>query len=86
VARALRGTTAYTDFAWSKQRTVDEFDGKIKYGRLLEPGQDPGEVVYEETLSEDAIRADDWEVVRWTWVDLRDFTPTAARIRERFRA
>ena len=79
------GATAYTDFGWSRQRTVGEFDGKIKYGRALRPGQDVGEVVYAEKLREDAIRSEDWEVVRWTWADLRDFGPTAARIRSRFR-
>ena len=80
----LGGSTAYTDFGWARQRTVGEFDGKVKYGRLLEPGQDVGEVVYAEKLREDAIRDEDWRVVRWTWVDLRDFGPTAARIRARF--
>ena len=75
------GATAYTDFAWPERRTVGEFDGKVKYGRLLRPGQSPGDVVYAEKLREDAIRAEDWEVVRWTWADLRDFTDTAARIR-----
>ena len=75
---------AYSDFGWPKHRTVVEFDG-IKYGRLLRPGQEPGDAVYAEKLSEDAIRAQDWEVVRWTCTDLRDFTDTAARIRDRFR-
>jgi predicted transcriptional regulator of viral defense system len=79
-------TTAYADFGWAAQRTVGEFDGKVKYGRLLRPGQEPGDVVFAEKLREDEIRAQDWEMVRWTWRDLRDFGPTAARIRERFRA
>ena len=79
------GVTARTDFAWVRQRTVGEFDGKVKYGRLLKPGQQPGDIVYAEKLREDAIRAQDWEVVRWTWPDLDDFAPTAARIRQRFR-
>ena len=82
----LGRTTAYTDFAWPAQRTVGEFDGKVKYGRLLRPGQSPGDVVYAEKLREDAIRAEDWEVVRWTWADLHDFTDTAARIRDRSRS
>jgi hypothetical protein len=82
----LTGTVAYCDFGWPAQRTVGEFDGKVKYGRMLRPGQEPGDVVYEEKLREDAIRARSWEVVRWTWADLRNFAPTAARIRERFRA
>jgi hypothetical protein len=30
---------AYTDFAWPELRTVGEFDGRVKYGRLLRPGQ-----------------------------------------------
>ena len=78
------GSTAYTDFGWARERTVGEFDGKVKYGRLLEPGQDVGEVVYAEKLREDAIRDEGWQVVRWTWLDLRDFGPTATRIRARF--
>jgi hypothetical protein len=81
----LGGATAYCDFGWPAQRTVGEFDGKVKYGRLLRPGQEPGDAVYAEKLREDAIRAEDWEVVRWTWADLRHFAATAARIRERFR-
>jgi len=79
----LGGSTAYTDFAWPKQRTVGEFDGKIKYGRLLRPGQSPGDVVYAEKLREDAIRAQGLEVVRWTWANLSDFADTAARVRFR---
>jgi hypothetical protein len=82
----LVGGTAYADFGWPDQRTIGEFDGKVKYGRLLKPGQDPGDAVYREKLREDEIRALDWEVVRWRWVDLGDFAPTAARIRDRFRA
>ena len=78
--------TAYSDFAWGAHRTGGEFDGKVKYGRLLRPDQNPGDVVYAEKLREDAIRAQGWEVVRWTWPDLRDFAPTAARLRERFRS
>jgi hypothetical protein len=81
----LAGYTAYTDFGWPKQRTVGEFDGRIKYGRLLKPGQDPGEVVYAEKVREDAVRAEDLGVVRWTWADLDHFAATAAHIRARFR-
>jgi hypothetical protein len=81
----LAGYTAYTDFGWVKQRTVGEFDGRIKYGRLLKPGQDPGEVVYAEKVREDAVRAEDLGVVRWTWADLDHFAATAAHIRARFR-
>jgi hypothetical protein len=58
------------DFAWVKRRVVGEFDGRIKYGRLLRPGQDPGDAVFEEKRREDAIREEGWRVVRWTWGDL----------------
>jgi hypothetical protein len=49
---------------------VGEFDGRVKYGRLLRPGQDPGDAVFEEKRREDALRAEDWAVVRWTWADV----------------
>ncbi|RBY79339.1 hypothetical protein DQ239_06810 [Blastococcus sp. TF02-09] len=59
-----------TDFAWEAEQVVGEFDGRIKYGRLLLPGQDPGDVVWEEKRREDVIRDEDWGVVRWIWSDL----------------
>jgi hypothetical protein len=61
---------ARTDFAWTGPRLVGEFDGRIKYGRLLRPGQDPGDAVFEEKRREDAIRDEGWGVVRWTWSDI----------------
>ena len=61
---------ARTDFAWEEHKIVGEFDGRVKYGRLLRPGQDPGDAVFEEKRREDAIRDLGWEVVRWTWGDL----------------
>ena len=36
--------------------TVGEFDGKVKYGRALRPGQIPGEAVFAEKRREDALR------------------------------
>ncbi|WP_344802221.1 type IV toxin-antitoxin system AbiEi family antitoxin domain-containing protein [Microlunatus ginsengisoli] len=62
---------ARSDFGWAEQRTVGEFDGKIKYGRLLRPGETVEDVVWDEKLREDAIRDAGWQVVRWTWADLR---------------
>jgi hypothetical protein len=59
-----------TDFAWEEQRVLGEFDGRVKYGRLLRPGQEPGDVVFEEKRREDSLRAEDWSVVRWTWADI----------------
>ena len=58
------------DFLWDDAATVGEFDGRVKYGRLLRPGQSPGDAVYQEKLREDAIRDTGLGVVRWTWRDL----------------
>lgn len=58
------------DFAWERERVVGEFDGRVKYGRLLRPGQDPGDAVFAEKRREDEIRAEDWSFVRWTWADI----------------
>ncbi len=66
-------------------RTVGEFDGRVKYGRLLRPGQDPGDVVFAEKVREDRLRDQGLAVVRWTWTDLDDFGPTTERLRRQFR-
>ena len=49
----LLGTT---DFAWPRFKVFGEFDGKIKYGALLKPGQSASDVVFAEKSREDAIR------------------------------
>jgi hypothetical protein len=74
------------DVGWPELRTVGEFDGLVKYGRTLRPGQDVAEVLVEEKLREDALRNEDLGVVRWIWKDLNDFGPTARRLRSRFRS
>jgi hypothetical protein len=72
------------DFWWEEFATAGEFDGRTKYGRLLRPGQDPGDVVFAEKVREDAIRADGREVVRWTWAELSAFDGVARRLRTAF--
>ncbi len=69
------------DFGWPDRGVVGEFDGKIKYGRLLRPGQSPGEVMYAEKLREDDLRAEGLTVVRWNWDDLPDLTVPSVRLR-----
>lgn len=59
-----------SDFCWEDRRTLGEFDGKIKYGRALNPGQALEEVLFAEKRREDALRALAWEVVRWIWEDI----------------
>jgi hypothetical protein len=72
------------DFGWRRYRTVGEFDGRVKYGRLLKPGQSPGDVVFEEKVREDELRDLRWRVVRWTWPDLSPGGVVAERLRRAF--
>jgi hypothetical protein len=85
VVRAPNGTfVARVDFGWKDQQTVGEFDGKIKYGRLLKPGQRIEDVVAKEKEREDAIRDLGWKVVRWTWDDLHRPGVLCARLQRAF--
>ena len=71
-----------SDFQWKRQRLLGEFDGKIKYGRLLKPGEEPGDVVFREKVREDAMRrVTGCAMVRLIWSDLYRGAETAARIR-----
>jgi very-short-patch-repair endonuclease len=72
---------ARTDFVWEDHRLVGEFDGRIKYGRLLRAGQQAGDAVFEEKRREDAVREAGWGVIRWCWDDLHRPGQLAARIR-----
>jgi hypothetical protein len=58
------------DFCWEEFRTLGEFDGKQKYGRLLRPGQTAADAVFAEKRREDALRDLGWQIVRWLWEDL----------------
>jgi hypothetical protein len=70
-----------SDFGWEAFRTLGEFDGKVKYGRLLKTGQTAGDVVYLEKRREDSMRDQTWEMVRWGWVDFDDEAALGARVR-----
>jgi len=73
---------AVTDFAWLELGLLGEFDGRVKYGRLLKPGQDPGEVVFQEKEREDMVRElTRMGMVRFIWSHFTDPAPMAARIR-----
>lgn len=75
-----------TDFAWPRHGLLGEFDGKVKYGRLLRPGEQPGDAVFREKVREDRLReALRWGMVRIVWSDLYDGAATAARIRRLLR-
>ncbi len=67
---------ARSDFGWEEARTLGEFDGKQKYGRLLlRPGQSPEDALFEEKRREDRLRDLGWQIVRWVWAEL--FQPAA---------
>lgn len=73
-----------SDFCWPEERTLGEFDGKIKYGRLLRTGETIQDVVYREKLREDALRDLGWQVVRWTWSDLQQPRALSSRLLRAF--
>lgn len=66
---ALGEFVARVDFLFREQRTVGEFDGRIKY-RAETAGRSLEEVLWREKVREDALRALGYEVVRFTWADL----------------
>ncbi|EOM76714.1 hypothetical protein DW322_07095 [Rhodococcus rhodnii] len=68
------------DFLWRGHGVVGEFDGKVKYGRFVRPGEDAGDAVFREKRREDAIRDLGLRVVRWTWDDLDAPADLVARI------
>lgn len=69
--RNPRGGWYHTDHEWPASMLIGEFDGKGKY--LKEEflrGRAPGDVVYEEKIREDHLRAEGFTVVRWAWAEL----------------
>lgn len=67
-----QGLIGYADYFWRYAGVIGEFDGKIKY---LDPsfrnGRSADQVVFDEKLREDRLRALGFTVVRWTWSDLK---------------
>jgi hypothetical protein len=75
-----------SDFAWPGLGMLGEFDGRVKYGRLLRPGEDPGDAVFREKRREDLLRrVTGWRMVRLVWSDLRTPERTAAWLRSELR-
>jgi len=70
------------DYAWTRCRLVGEFDGRIKYGRLLKPGESAQDVLVNERQRELAIERAGWLVVRFTWAEVFDHDLVRARLRE----
>jgi hypothetical protein len=60
-----------SDFQWDDFRHLGEFDGKIKYQKLLRPGESPSDCVFREKRREDAMRAaENCGMSRFVWVDV----------------
>ena len=78
------GTTVYGDLGWPEHRTIGEFDGRIKYEKLLRLGESAADVVVREKRREDMLRALGWQIVRWIWEDLYQFGPIHRQLIEAF--
>ncbi|MBC8090535.1 MAG: hypothetical protein H7Y15_01015, partial [Pseudonocardia sp.] len=74
---AVLGTA---DFGWPEHGWAGEFDGLVKYGRLLRPGQVAADVVVAEKRREDAMRAELRGFTRWTWSEIDTFAEVASRL------
>ncbi|WP_369136724.1 hypothetical protein [Modestobacter versicolor] len=85
VRRPGGGLIGRCDFGWEQHRTLGEFDGRVKYGRLLRPGQSAGDAVHEEKVREDELRDVGWQVTRWTWSDLDRPAVVVDRLQRAFR-
>lgn len=77
---------ATCDWGWPELDAYGEFDGKVKYGRLLKPGQDPGGVVFAEKQREDEVREiTGGTMIRLIWSDYDRPRVTIARLERRLR-
>lgn len=74
------------DWGWPDLGLLGEFDGFVKYGRLLRPGQQPGEVVFGEKVREDALReASGYRMFRLVWEDYDHPARTIGRVERMMR-
>jgi hypothetical protein len=74
---------AFLDFAWPQYGVWLEFDGRLKYERLLKPGETASDVVVREKRREDLVRRlTGWICVRVTWADLNDPARIATLVRQ----
>jgi hypothetical protein len=68
VCRSDGSVAGRPDFRWG--RLLGEFDGAVKYGRLVRPGETAGDAVVREKRREDELRDLGFDMVRWGWADL----------------
>ncbi|WP_157987575.1 type IV toxin-antitoxin system AbiEi family antitoxin domain-containing protein [Jiangella endophytica] len=72
------------DFLFEDECTVVEFDGRLKYGRLLAPGTDASDAVWREKRREDRIREQGFGFARLVWADLYRDDVVRKRLRRAF--
>ena len=73
---------ARVDFAWPEHGVFLEFDGHIKYEKLLRAGERASDVVLRERDRERMVcRLTGWRCIRVTWADLANPERLAAKIR-----
>lgn len=75
---------ARPDFLWREFGTVGEFDGLVKYGRLLRPGESAADAVIREKRREDRMRDLGLQVVRWTWSEIFEADDLRRRLAKAF--
>jgi hypothetical protein len=69
------------DFGWPEHGYAGEFDGFVKYGRLLlRPGEVPAEAVFAEKRREDGMRTVLRGLARWVWAEIDAFEEVARRL------
>jgi hypothetical protein len=73
---------ARLDFAWPDRRKFAECDGKVKYEKLLKPGERASDVVLREKERDKLVRRlTGMEGERFTWSDVENEARTVARLR-----
>jgi len=83
----LGAVVGVLDFAWPGLGVWVEFDGLVKYQRLIREGETASDVVVREKAREDEVRrVTGWICVRIVWADLRHPDRIAAKIRQAFAA
>ena len=70
-----------SDFSWDEFRLLGEFDGRIKYERLLREGETTSQAVVREKRREDRMRATDRGMTRFIWSEVQPGS-TARRMAE----
>ena len=72
-----------SDWGWPDHRLLGEFDGRVKYGPLLKPGQSASDAVFDEKRREDKLReATSYAMFRLDWSDYGRPDATARRIEQ----